>query len=143
MPSNSGRCLCGAVRYRFDPAAVLWRGHCHCESCRRACSAPIVSWFSVRLADWRWEGKPPGKHRSSDRAERYFCIDCGSQMGYRSDRLPDEIHGLAASLDSPEDFAPEAHYFHGETLPWIHVADGLPRYVDGGRTLEETATDRN
>ena len=67
-----------------------------------------------------------------------FCATCGSQMGYRSDRLPDEFHGLAASLRAPEDFTPKVHYFHREALPWLHIHDQLPRFADGGKTLENS-----
>lgn len=138
MTSTSGRCLCGAVRYKFDPETVIWRGYCHCESCRRACSAPVAAWFGVPHSGWRWVGTPPKSYKSSDWAERYFCIDCGSQMAYRSDKLPDEIHGLAATLDDPATFAPGAHFFHSKTLPWLHIDDDLPRYLDGGKTLEKS-----
>ena len=137
MTCTSGRCLCGAVRYEFDADAVIWRGHCHCESCRRACSAPVVSWFGVANSGWRWAGQTPKRYQSSGWAERFFCPECGSQMAYRSSKLPDEIHGLAASLDDPADFAPGVHFFHSRALPWLHIADDLPRYLDGGKTLEE------
>ncbi len=136
MTPASGRCLCGAVRYKFDPDAVLWQGHCHCESCRRACSAPVVSWFGVRQTGWRWSGKRPKQYQSSSWAERFFCPDCGSQVGYRSDKLPDEIHGLAATLDDPAAYVPGAHFFHAKRLSWLHVADDLPRFADGGKTPE-------
>ena len=137
MTIKSGHCLCGAVTYEFDAEAVIWQGHCHCESCRRACGAPIVSWFGVQKDVWRWTGTPPRQFNSSDWAERFFCADCGSQMAYRSTKLPDEIHGLAATLDDPAEFTPGAHFFHAQALPWLHCEDQLPRYVDGGKTLEQ------
>ena len=136
MTTLSGRCLCGAMRFSFYPDAVIWRGYCHCESCRRACSAPVVGWFGVHKDSWRWVGQTPKRFASSAWAERFFCPDCGSQVGYRSSKLPDEFHGLAASLDDPSDFAPGAHFFHSKALPWLHIADDLPRYLDGGKTLD-------
>ncbi|MDJ0628723.1 MAG: GFA family protein [Rhodobacter sp.] len=136
MFNGKGRCLCGAVRYKFDPEALIWSGHCHCKSCRRACSAPVVSWFGVRLSAWRWAGTSPQRYRSSPHATRFFCPGCGSQMGYRTTKLPDEIHGLAMTLETPEAFAPQAHFYHAQRIDWLHLADALPRYVDGGKTLE-------
>lgn len=138
MPSTTGRCLCGAVTYAFDANATIWTGHCHCESCRRACSAPMVSWFGVPNAAWQWAGAAPAHFKSSAWADRYFCIKCGSQMAYRSDKLPNEIHGLAATLDDPTQYAPQAHFFHSKRLPWLHIADDLPRFMDGGKTLDES-----
>ena len=142
MASSSGRCLCGAVRFKFDIETVIWRGHCHCDTCRRACSAPVVTWFGVPKTAWRWFGEAPQHYQSSDWAERFFCGTCGSQVAYQSDKLPKEIHGLAACLDDPADFAPDAHFFHSKHLPWLHIADDLPRYVDGGKTLEQDAEAR-
>ena len=136
---RSGHCLCGAVTYAFDSEALIWQGHCHCESCRRATGAPMVSWFGVHKDSWRWTGATPTSYSSSSWAERWFCPTCGSPMAYRSDKLPDEIHGLAATLDNPADFEPGAHFFHRAALPWLHVQDDLPRYVDGGKTLDTSA----
>jgi len=132
MATRSGRCLCGATRYEFDPDAVLWRGYCHCDSCRRACSSPVTAFFGVRASGWRWAAGPPARYKSSGWAERYFCPKCGAQLAYRTDKLPDEIHGYAASLDDPADFAPQAHFFHAEALPWHHIHDNLPRHEKGG-----------
>jgi len=124
----SGHCLCGAVRYKFDPDAVLWRGHCHCASCRRATGAPVVTWFGVRASAWRWFGAAPAVFASGPGTERLFCATCGTPMAYRSAQAPNEIHGLAATLDDPADFAPEAHYHWEERLPWLELGDALPRY---------------
>ncbi len=131
MMSASGRCLCSAVRYKFDPDALLWAGYCHCESCRRACSAPVTAYFGVRVSAWRWFGEP-ARFQSSPLAERYFCPGCGSQLAYRTQKLPDEIHGFAASLDDPATYVPKAHFFHAEALPWLHIDDDLKRHPRGG-----------
>ena len=42
-------------------------------------------------------------------------------------------------MDDPEGFEPNAHFFHSKRLSWLHVTDDLPRYVDGGKTLESDA----
>lgn len=137
MTEWTGRCLCGAVRFACAGDAVIWQGHCHCQSCRRACSAAVVSWFGVRINAWRWTGDMPSAYASSDHATRWHCGTCGSQMGYATTKLPDEVHGLAATLDDPDLFAPGAHFYHAARLPWLHLSDPLPRYVDGGKTLEQ------
>ncbi len=128
MMSTHGHCLCGAVRYSFDPAGVLWRGHCHCESCRRATSSPFTTWFVLRNSAWRWTGSAPEIYRSSTGVRRYFCPTCGSPMAYASAHRPDQTDFYAASLENPADFAPEAHVHFAEKLPWIHLSDGLPRH---------------
>lgn len=122
----SGRCLCGAVKYTTS-AKPLWQAHCHCESCRRATSSGFTSFFGVADGQWQWVGSPPATYVSSPGVWRDFCPNCGSQMAYRSDKFPGEIHFYAATLDNPADFQPSLHVHTDEQLPWVQLADGLHR----------------
>ncbi len=125
-PLGPGRCLCGQVRYATE-APPLWQAHCHCESCRRATSSPFTSYFGMADGAWRWTGAPPAVFVSSPGVERFFCPNCGAPVAYRSVRWPGEMHFFAASLEAPEGYRPKAHVFWAEHLPWIALADGLPR----------------
>ncbi len=125
-PPFTGRCLCGATTYRCT-AAPLWQSHCHCESCRRATASPFTSFFGIANGAWDWTGTPPATYNSSPGTHRDFCPTCGTQMTYRSTKYPGECHFYAATLDRPETFAPTAHVHTAEQLPWLHLADGLPR----------------
>ncbi len=125
-PPYTGRCLCGAVTFRCTDAP-LWQGHCHCESCRRATASPMTSFLGVRDGAWAWTGAPPATYASSPGVTRSFCGTCGTQMAFRAERFPHEIHFYAATLDRPEDYQPTTHYFSAEQLPWLHFADGLAR----------------
>lgn len=122
-----GRCLCGAVGFRFEPTAVRWRGHCHCESCRRNCAAPFTTFFGVADDGWAWEGTEPAVYASSDHAERLFCATCGSPVAYRSTRQPGETHFYAAALEDSSGFVPEMHFHWSEHVAWVHLSDDLPR----------------
>ena len=127
MAKIKGRCLCGAVLWQ-SPGPVLWAGHCHCESCRRATSAQFASFFGVPRAAADWSGNLIKHSTSSGRVTRKFCAACGSQMSYENEKWPDEIHLYAASLDDPSLFIPEAHYHFAEKLPWVAITDDLPKY---------------
>lgn len=122
---GGGRCLCGQLRYETD-APPLWQVHCHCESCRRNCSAPFTSYFGVANGHWRWTGAAPAVYVSSPGVERLFCPNCGTPMAFHSSRWPDEVHFYAASLDDPTGYRPTGHVFWAEHLPWVALADGLP-----------------
>jgi hypothetical protein len=93
MTVRKGRCLCGEVTYEYR-GPENWRGHCHCESCRRNTSSPFTTWFGVPRAACRFTGKQPAVYRSSPGVRRLFCANCGTPMAYDSDRYPDEIHIL-------------------------------------------------
>ncbi len=137
--SGSGRCLCGAVRYSYT-GPENWRGHCHCESCRRTTSSPFTTFFGVPWEAFRFTGTEPAAYVSSPGVRRLFCSTCGTPMAYDADRFPDEIHLYAASLDDPNGFEPQFHVYCGERLPWISLGDGLPCYEKGtsGPKLESS-----
>ena len=126
-----GHCLCGAVRYRVTGEPV-WVAHCHCESCRRASSAALVTWAGFRRADFAFTEGEPAAYPSSPGVVRRFCPRCGSPLTYESRRWPDEIHVQVCSFDDPAAFQPTAHVHVAEQLPWLHLADGLKRSPGSG-----------
>ena len=105
---HAGRCRCGSVKFaaRTEP---FWHSYCHCNDCRRA------------TGDTR-------KVTRLGAVERSFCSECGSPLDYRDDRLPGEIYVYLGVLDSPEDFPPTLHAFDGQRLPFMRIANELPRY---------------
>ncbi|HLB96956.1 MAG TPA: GFA family protein, partial [Acetobacteraceae bacterium] len=60
----TGRCLCGAIRYRCGP--LLYPPTlCHCESCRRASGAHAVAWLTIRTVDLAFTGAAACEFASS------------------------------------------------------------------------------
>ena len=127
MTMMKGRCLCGHVAFEVR-GPVLWCGHCHCDSCRRATGSPFTTWFGVKRDDCRFTGAEPGVYRSSPGVRRGYCTNCGSPMAFESERWPDEIHLYAASLEDPAAITPQFHVHVAEKLPWVVLADGLPQH---------------
>ncbi len=135
--TDQTRCLCGATRATFDPSQVLWTTLCHCESCRRATSAPVVGWFGVANGAWAWAGAPPGEYESSPNTFRNFCTTCGSPMAFRSDRWPGETHFPAVTLENSETYVPQSHCFNDERVPWLTTKDDLPKYAQSAPSFVE------
>lgn len=135
---QTGRCLCGAVRYSFDgaPSGV---DYCHCDSCRRNCSAPVTVFVEVPRTAFRFTGQAPKVYESSPGTRRLFCGTCGSPMAYDADWDTTDIHLYLATLDDPLAYQPTYHVFTAERLAWFDVKDDLPRHA--GSSLEsEQAT---
>lgn len=120
-----GGCLCGDIAFRLDaaPGSLCF---CHCEDCRGTAGAPVVAWGTVPAGAWRVLRGAPARYASSAGAERRFCGRCGTTLTYRSLRLPDEIDVALATLDDPSPWAPRAHVFAGERLPWLRLRPDLP-----------------
>ena len=130
---GTGRCLCGQIRYRFG--AVAWCAHCHCDSCRRATSSPMTSFFGVPRDKFTLLSGKPALFQSSPGVDRWFCPDCGSPIAYDAEADQANIHLYVASADRPADFTPQKHVFVGKKLPWLTLDDHLPQFA-GSSTPE-------
>ena len=125
---HTGRCLCGAVRYRAY-GAPNWAAFCHCESCRRATGGVVAAYAGFPADKFRFEAGEPAAYTSSYGVTRTFCGRCGTSLTYASDRWPTEVHVLLGAADHPEDFTPQCHAYTKDRLPWLHFADGLPAFA--------------
>lgn len=125
-----GGCLCGRIRYRAagNPTQP---SHCHCVTCRRASGAAFVSWATFTSADFAFVSGRPARYDSSDTAFRQFCPDCGTQLTFQLHHVPERIDVTLASLDRPETVVPLDHIWTRRQIPWIRLADGLPRFAEG------------
>ena len=136
-----GHCLCGATAFEISgPARSCVT--CHCESCRRQCSAPMTVYIAVADGQWRWLGRPAKIFNSSPGVERRFCENCGSPISFRSKKMSDAMHFFAAAMESPEQFVPTLHVAFEEKLPWMKLADGLPTRFGPDYTKEDDQTAR-
>jgi len=135
MADLTGGCACGAVRWR-SPGPILWAGHCHCESCRKATASPVTSFFGVPRETLDLTGPLGSRYTSEGSVRRQYCKDCGAQVTYQWTGWPNETHLYAAGLDDPTQFVPEAHFHYAESLPWLTLSDALPKYPGSA-----TATD--
>jgi hypothetical protein len=126
----TGACLCGAVVFEATLPS-LWCAHCHCTQCQRFHGAPVVTWvgfnsdsFRITVGEnsLRW-------YRSSAPAQRGFCGDCGSSFLFQSERWPGEMHVCLTNLQGPIDREPESHVHYDTHVPWMSLADDLPRRV--------------
>ncbi len=103
---------------------------CHCTMCRRASAAPVVAWAMFREPQVVFLNDRPATYASSAEARRGFCPSCGTPISFTADFIPGLIDITIGSLDHPELLAPTLHYWCSRQLPWLHVADNLPRYPE-------------
>lgn len=123
----TGGCYCGAIRYTASEP-VLNRSLCHCTMCRGTTGAPCVAWFTVASGGFRLQSGALTGFRSSDHATRTFCPVCGTHITFVDDATPGEVDITTGSLDAPAGMPPQQHIYASSQLPWLKLADGLPRY---------------
>ena len=125
----TGRCYCGASSLSAD-AAPLTVALCHCTDCRRWTGAPVAAFAAlaenlVRLAP------DPGPGLSvAEGVRRWTCPRCGSPLMATFDYLPGQVYVPLGILDQAAALVPAVHGHADAALPWLHIADDLPR--EGG-----------
>ncbi len=131
----TGGCQCGRIRYEAEIEnfeAYL----CHCRYCQRATGGVSIAFKNVKKADLTWADEPDWFH-SSPIAQRPFCRECGTSLGFA---FPDgeNIDLTVGSFDDPSRFRPTSH-FGVESMhrAWLNT-EGLPEMrTDEHKALTE------
>ena len=116
--SIEGGCFCGHLRYRF-PEQPYPAGNCHCRMCQRLSGSAYVSWVVIPITKFEYLGAEPKILKSSLKATRHFCQECGTPLAYIQEKRPDEIAVTVCSLDDPEKYVPTVDLFTDTKLAWL------------------------
>ncbi len=124
----TGGCQCGAVRYQSEESPSD-SNYCHCRIRQRTSGAPVVAFVEFAGQSFRFTEGAPTYYRSSGFAERGFCPTCGSSLVYRplDTDESDAVYVCAGTLDRPADARPKWHTGIESQVPWLAIADDLPR----------------
>lgn len=128
MSVAHGHCLCGAVRFRVEPAPTrLW--FCHCGQCRRAQGTAFAASVPVSAADFTLEAGADRlrAYRATPAKARWFCGDCGSPVYSAVDGV-DTLRVRAGLFDPALPLTPVAHIFTADRATWFDIRDDLPQH---------------
>ncbi len=124
----SGGCLCGAVRYEVTGplrGVVL----CHCAMCRKTHGHVGAYTAAAKSALQLIESRGLKWYRSSERARRGFCGECGASLFWEAaDR--DTISIAAGTLDPPTGLATVLQIHVASAGDYYTVADDIPKRAD-------------
>jgi hypothetical protein len=127
--NETGRCICGAVRFRFDRGAVLSSNHCHCRDCQRATGSAFATFCVVPEAAFEIEsGQPKSftvKADSGGRVTRSFCGDCGSQLYSTVSLMPGFFFVKAGPLEDASWLEPQSDIWVSSAQPWCPPLTGV------------------
>ena len=135
----TGGCQCGAIRYAI--AGPLGKASiCHCRMCQKAFGSFFGPFVAVAAKDFKLTRGTLAIFKSSDIAERGFCRDCGTPLGF--DFVGGEqIDVSIGSLDHPELARPTDQIGVESRLPWFGELAGLPeRSTDTPERLQQIAS---
>ena len=121
MPTLTGSCLCGAIRYTIDAEIKELRA-CHCTDCQKASGAggsvnAVLPSAAIRIT----QGTPKryaGVAASGRTLYRFFCGDCGSPL-YGQRQTTPEISSLRiGTLDHPGEMKLTSHIWTRSARSW-------------------------
>lgn len=126
--SASGGCQCGQVRFRVRRVVPL-AAECHCGQCRRF-HGHVGSYVCPRAEDVVFDQQEGlAWYRSSERAERGFCRQCGSSLFWRQiDGATLEV--AVGCLDDTTGFRTIRHIWVGSKGPYYDLSDDLPKFIE-------------
>jgi hypothetical protein len=124
----TGRCFCGAVRFRFSEAPVAVRA-CWCRDCQYLSSgnASINAIFKTESFDLEGEvGEYVSKADSGNVMRRRFCPKCGTQLFSQSLDRPDVMVVRVGTLDDREIGGPVSYIWTVSAPSWGFADPQLP-----------------
>lgn len=124
IPTYSGGCQCGAVRFRVKGA--LGRASvCHCRMCQKAMGNFYAPFVQVDKAKLIWTRGTLKRFASSNDASRGFCANCGTPLTFEAS---DGLALTIASFDEAEGIAPVISWGLEAKLPYVDDVPHLPGY---------------
>ena len=131
MPSITGQCLCGKVRYSVSAEPEM-AAVCHCADCRRHSGAAFAAVISVPKSAVSVEGPLRTFRKTGDSGrwiERQFCPECGSSVLLEVEFQPGQALVQIGTLDDATPYKPVAHLFCDAALPWTTIPEDAQRFA--------------
>ncbi|MCH2099577.1 MAG: GFA family protein [Pseudomonadales bacterium] len=127
--SQTGGCLCGAVRYELAEAPTMM-GVCHCKNCQKQAGSAFSTLAAVPIAGFTLTGTPKQyvdrDTDSGNYVERWFCGDCGSPIYSALPSMTDQIFLKTGTLDDTSGFAPQFNVWCSAKQNWVDLPEGVP-----------------
>ncbi len=125
----SGKCYCGAVRYRVADE-FQYALNCHCSNCRRTTGSAFKPFAGIereKLTVTQGADKLLIYGQQPEKAHDAHCRVCGSLL-YSLVRDGKWVHVTMGTLVDAPSIRPSAHIFVGSKAPWFTIADRLPQF---------------
>lgn len=135
MPTMTGGCLCGAVRYECSVDSPV-AGICHCTHCQKTSGSAFSVNVFVQSETVKMTG---GIGEYADTAEsgrkvvRKFCKTCGSSLASEAEAFPGMLIIKAGTLDDRSGLRPGVQVWTQSKQPWVDLGAALKSF-DKGRT---------
>lgn len=132
-----GSCHCRAVRFSLEADSPVPFMHCHCSICRKTAGGggyainlggdarTLKVQGAKHLGTYHAVMREEGQRAKRSKAERRFCLQCGSALWLWDPRWPELVHPQASAIDTPLPQPPEVVEGMLEFVAnWVDVPKG-------------------
>lgn len=131
--TRTGRCFCGAVRYRLQ-GAPMFVHCCHCRDCQQQTgSAFVVNGLIEADRVEVIEGQPISISMPTESGYPHHifrCQACQSPLWSDYGGRGWLLFVRLATLDDPGAFTPDVHIFTRSKLPWVVLPEGAKAFEE-------------
>jgi hypothetical protein len=124
--TQTGGCLCGAVRYAITSGPAM-QAVCHCSHCQKQAGTAFSTIIGVAEDDLTLSQGAPKSYidhgDSGQQVERQFCADCGSPLFSKVAVMPGMVFVKAGTLDDTSGFVPSVHVWTQSKQSWVDTGD--------------------
>lgn len=128
MTERTGRCLCGAVTFRFSTEPLATR-ICWCRDCQHLAANGTVN-LLVYADGLTIDGALSEHTKTADSGNaviRQFCPSCGTHLFAKSSARPQFRVVRAGNLDDPSSVQPSVNIWASSAPRWACLDSELDR----------------
>mgnify|MGYP001370055141 FL=1 len=126
---ETGGCLCGNIKYKFNREDVVSAGHCHCKDCQKITGSGkativFIPTKSLKITNNYKVYSVIGNDGTN--VHRGFCPNCGSPVISYVTEQPDLRFIKAGSLDDSSWINIESSFWSISANKWDPVNENIP-----------------
>ena len=130
--SESGGCLCGAVKFEFDKPNLISAHHCHCIDCQNSTGSGKATVLVLPSNAIKMEGELKFHTTttiSGRNMNRGFCRECGSPVLSFIEEMPEVKFVKAGSLDDSSWLKIDSNFFSSSAHAWSPIDEDIPSFT--------------
>ena len=130
--SESGGCLCGAVKFEFDKPNLISAHHCHCIDCQKSTGSGKATVLVLPSNAIKMEGELKFHTTttiSGRNMNRGFCRECGSPVLSFIEEMPEVKFVKAGSLDDSSWLKIDSNFFSSSAHAWSPIDVDIPSFT--------------
>ena len=130
--SESGGCLCGAVKFGFEKLNLISAHHCHCIDCQKSTGSGKATILMLPSKAIKMEGElkfHTTTTASGRNMNRGFCRECGSPVLSFIEEMPEVKFVKAGSLDDSSWLMIDSNFFSSSAHAWSPIDEDIPSFT--------------